>query len=291
MKKVLVIMAVALVLAWSASAMAALKVVSINFYNNDGYGATNTLVASDSAGSVAATNWNNLSISKNSEVTLSNLVDDSGTGTGLNAAASPGYAANGTELVSGTGADVMMMSGAGFESINPSTPRYAQLLVSGSTDGVYTTMGAAYDVIVYIGSGYNNTGGVMGSFGNILLSADGYTSGVDNDYPSSPLMTAGYRTLNSASTGSAGVPTYSTSTGWVLSNNATAGNYVLFTGVTAETLVITPQFTGGGTWFPTVNVLGIQIVATIVDPEPPVPEPAGLGLLGVALLALKRRRS
>ena len=67
---------------------------------------------------------------------------------------------------------------------------------------------------------------------------------------------------------------YDDLTGFVLSDGSTPGNYLLFSGVTEETLVITPQWTGGGTWFPTVNVVGMQIVGAGGSEEPVVPEPA-----------------
>jgi len=90
MKKVLVIMAVALVLAWSASAMAALKVVGINIYTG-----TNTLASTDSAGVVSADNWNNVNAN------TTDLVDDSGTATTIDLQRDPAPGSNNYEDVSG----------------------------------------------------------------------------------------------------------------------------------------------------------------------------------------------
>jgi len=36
---------------------------------------------------------------------------------------------------------------------------------------------------------------------------------------------------------------------------------------------------------------GFEVVSAAAPPEPPIPEPAGLGLVGLALLAMRRRRS
>ena len=279
MKRVMAICAIVALMAMPAYA----ATVSINLQD----GVNRLLAPADSAGVVPAINWNNHVSGVSGETGPTALLDDSAAGTGLSVVSHTTYGPNTTELTAGAGPNVTMMSGMGLESISISGNHYGQLEVSG---GVHTAMGAAYDVYVYFGTAYNSVGGEMGSYGNIVLSGAGtYTNTTGGDVPAGTAMP--YRTLSSASTGTAGVPVYDAGVGFLPSDGATPGNYVMFPGVTEETLVITGQFTGGGTWFPTVNIIGVQIVGPQDEPEPVIPEPAGLGLVGLALLGLRRRRS
>jgi len=100
--------------------------------------------------------------------------------------------------------------------------------------------------------------------------------------------------FGTSNTGAAG--TYAT-TAWSLNNkNAFDGNFLTnghYVSVTptsiANSIVITEKTTSGAA-FAQATWIGIQIVGTVYEPEP-VAEPAGLGLIGLALLSLRKRRS
>jgi MYXO-CTERM domain-containing protein len=291
MKKVLVIMAVALVLAWSGSAMAVLKVVSINVSTNT---TTNTLVAADVAGVVPVTNWNNVGSDTTGTPYAGTIIDKDGNATTLGYQSS-GRVPNSVELVVGSDANVTMMSGMGIRSIyGDSGNHYAQMEMT----NVWASLGGAttYDVYLYYGMGYNQShliGQFHGGYGNMLASSGEYTDAT-TDYPSATIVqSVAYGTMGgSSATPSLGNdPAYDTSVGFVISTTLGGGNYAKFTGLTLDTLVLTPVENAATYGWNGCVVLGIQLVANLPDPPVPIAEPAGLGLLGVALLALKRRRS
>lgn len=209
---------------------------------------------------VASDNWNSLDVSGNGNGyvggSMSNLVDDSGAATTMDATAGniPGKNAFTTDFENygWSGADLTMHTGGMNDS--------SQFTIS-------NVPYALYDVYVYLGGGANggNAGGVISLSG---------TGGVD---------TTQYQFFGYSWSGG-NIYTQITSTDPA---NPSSGNYVMFSGNTASSFTASylanpsdAVYDGG--------ITGIQIVSPV--PEPAMPTLASLGLALLAFAGFQRRR-
>jgi len=264
MRKLIIFALVVAVGLFAASANA--KTISINFETGN-----YPLAAGDVAGIVPADDWNNVSTSSGSGLVL-NDSDGNPTAVTLDHSARGNFTDN--PSTGGSAADQTMMN-SGWMSIGPQNyPRETGQVM---LQGLATEFSLGYDVYVYFGDVDWTWGWPNGGFIYESNTAADYTASV-----SDPAMPTGNETQTL---------TWSMSEGQTFSGTWTPGtNYVLFTGKSADVAVYTAWVDGtinvGGN-FCTALINGMQIDG----PDPVIPEPAGLGLLGVALLAMRRRRS
>ena len=212
----------------------------------------------ESAGVVSSTNWNNVPYSpnQNGRTTIGQAIFDSDgeeTPLGLTYRAWDG---RNSGSVVGNDPNARMMKGKGPSPFNSSSDPHTYAAIE--LTGCNAAAGAVYDVYVYINEGIGFT---TGSYGTMYLSGAG-TFGSGGP-PSGAAIAArtGYRTLNSNFTGTGGVPVYSAARGFIRSNASRAGNYVLFEGVTLDTLTITPWMANDRSNFHGVGMTGIQLVS------------------------------
>lgn len=255
----------------AAPAQARDRIISLNIYDGD-----NALAPGDVAGKVPAVNWNNvLRAGTWQERVASGFVDSDGKPLSMELRAY-GRGGNGTEKM-GTGSgtpNYKMMSGSGHTSIYPdvggSDTRQAS---QQQLTNVGSLFAGPYDVYVYYGTGYG--GDFMGGRGTAYASSGEYT------YPGAPapaaydvpvatvLQTQRYTTMRGNRTGAnlGTDPTYSDSTGFILGSGDIKGNYIVFSGLTSETLVITlsPDTVPSSPWNQN-SILGIQIVGPAPNP-------------------------
>jgi len=257
MVKKFLLVAVALLL---VAGMAQANTVSIGFNGN--------LTTSDVAGVVPAANWNI-------------VTGGSGTGLALNAATGldSGVTMTWSEEQSwnpsnaptgGTVGDQHLMSGGARSfSIAPTVGEGdCQFLLS----NLNAQFGNTYDVYVYFSDvGYGWIGGGATIYAS---AASDYSANVSSPTSiASPFASQAVAPANGSSFNGT----------WNLNSN-----YVKFEGMTADSLTITMFITSRNTTWAGIITNGIQIDGTPPPPPPPTPEPAGLGLIGVALLALRR---
>jgi hypothetical protein len=237
--------------------------ISINVSN-----AANNLSATDMAGVVAVSNWNNVGrAASNVELVSGPLMSSFGAATTVGFRAN-GRAPNGEEKM-GTAAtaNATMMRGEGHTSIRPTVGVGGEFVTQQQLTNVATAMGGTYTVYVYYGTGFN--GDFMGGLGNIILSSGEYSftatqnGAAQHDVPTSTIIAqSGYRTMRGTSASLGTGPTWDDGTGFIESTGTgVAGNYVRFTGVTAENLVITVNPNAVGYSWNQTSILGIQIVA------------------------------
>lgn len=227
--------------------------ISLNVTDNGpGAGAPD---AGDTAGAFLLGNWN--TIGSNGALTgaggdLANLTNSDGVGSGvtLSQSAPTGGNFNAASAFSGTIGDSMMTNYA------DTTGNYTYTF-----GNLNAGVGAVYDVYIYSARGYTGNTGIT------QLDVNGESLFLTNDNMVGDYVETGYATQAEAEA------------------NLNSGNYVKFSNVSLDTLVVSvsglTDATNGG-FIGAVN--GIQIVQ--------VPEPSStalLGLGGVALL-LRRRR-
>jgi len=214
------------------------------------------LLPEEEAGVVLQPGWNNVPYTPNQNGTTTIdqvLVDSNGDDSvlGLSYRAWDGRNAN---SITGNDPNSRMMKGKGPSPFDSSSDPhlYAAIEITGCHEAV----GAVYDVYVYIGAGIGFT---SGSYGVMTLSGEGTFGG----FPAAGQIFAesGYRTLNSSFTGTAGVSVYDEDTGFIQSDAAVAGNYVLFEAVTLDTLTITPRMINSRSNFHGVSMVGIQLIS------------------------------
>ena len=211
----------------------------------------------ESAGVVSSTNWNNVPYSpnQNGRTTIGQAIFDSDgeeTPLGLTYRAWDG---RNSGSVVGNDPNARMMKGKGPSPFNSSSDPHTYAAIE--LTNCNAAAGAVYDVYVYINEGIGFT---TGSYGTMYLSGAGTFGSGGPPSGASIAARTGYRTLNSNFTGTGGVPVYSAARGFIRSNASTAGNYVLFEGVTLDTLTITPWMANDRSNFHGVGMTGIQLV-------------------------------
>jgi hypothetical protein len=240
-------------------------IISVNFQDDVGQ----TLAATDSAGVVAAQNWNNMAV-VNQASGVGGIVNAAGGSTTVTADWT-GDLQSGGDLTpaSSSAANNKLMTG-GIRSIDTtySSPFNSQYQFA----HLNANLGGSYSVYVYLDPNYS----FMGATGTIYLSSGGYTQGYTpgynaptaTDIPGAPVAQSGFRVERTAFTGFA----QTTST-------TSAGNYVVFNNVSLDNLVVTVVTSGpvGSGGFDAVTVTGIQLVNS---------GPQLVGLVGTDSVAL-----
>ena len=284
MKKTMAIVLAVAMGAFAASANAGS--VSIDFWSTGWGNPLPALTPGEAAGLVPKTNWNSLTYSPNATNPPSvwgGIVDVAAAATTMQVrtTAWDGRA----QLVVGSDPNAKMMSGCAPSPFNSSSDPHLYAAVE--MTNILASVGAAeYDLIIYIGNGI---GFPTGSYGNMHLT----THWSDSNGPVPPpgiLATKPYATLNSPFTGTSSVPVYDPGVGFIDASLG-AGNYVKFEGRTEDYLVIQPEMINSNSNFHGVSIEGIQLIVPDAGGGEVIPEPAGLGLVGLALLGLRRRRS
>ena len=255
----------AAVAAVSMGTMASAASIGFNFSGgngNEGAASTSLLAATDSAGFVPQTNWNNLPNQSGASIPL---VNNAGAAT----VASVTYASNNTWGRSATAGDGNSILLGKYLDAGTNAP--AQILPA--TINVVGVPYAQYDVYIY--ARRNETAQATDPGPNFPGFASDYTvQGV----------TQSVRTGDAGVTNPGGVETFSS---FVLADAAlatsTIGNYVKFSNVSGATLNIVANASAGN-WRSPVD--GIQIVQT---PEPGTLAFLGLGVAGC--LGMRRRRN
>ena len=211
----------------------------------------------DRAGVVPSVNWNNVPYApnQNGRTTIGQVIfgsDGEETPLGLTYRAWDG---RNSGSVIGNDPNARMMKGKGPSPFNSSSDPHTYAAIE--LTGCNAAAGAVYDVYVYINEGIGFT---TGSYGTMYLSGAG-TFGSGGPPPGASIAAqTGYRTLNSRWTNTAGIAVYSADRGFIRSNASRAGNYLLFEGVTLDTLTITPWMANDQSNFHGVGMTGIQLV-------------------------------
>jgi len=230
------------------------EVISINMTDPGG---EFNLDPDESAGVIPSVSWNNVPYTpnQNGRTTIDQVIfgsDGEETLLGLTYRAWDGWNSG---SVIGNDPNARMMKGKGPSPFNSSSDPHTYAAIE--LTGCNAAAGAVYDVYVYINEGIGFT---TGSYGTMYLSGAGtFGSGAPPPGPSISAQT-GYRTLNSRFTNTAGIAVYSADRGFIRSNASRAGNYLLFEGVTLDTLTITPWMANDQSNFHGVGMTGIQLV-------------------------------
>ena len=229
-------------------------IVSINMTDPGG---AFDLAPGENAGAVPSANWNNVPFTPNQDgpTVIDQQFFDSGGEAAPLGLTYRAWDGRNSDTVVGNDPNARLLKGGGpspFNSSGESHP-YAAIELTGCNASV----GAVYDVYIYINEGIGFT---SGSYGTIYLSGTGtFGSGAP---PSGDSMAGlvSYRTLNSEFTGAGGVPVYSAARGLVRSSTIRAGNYVRIERMTLDTLTITPWMLNDRSDFHGVGITGIQLV-------------------------------
>ena len=211
----------------------------------------------DRAGVVPSVNWNNVPYApnQNGRTTIGQVIfgsDGEETPLGLTYRAWDG---RNSGSVIGNDPNARMMKGKGPSPFNSSSDPHTYAAIE--LTGCNAAAGAVYDVYVYINEGIGFT---TGSYGTMYLSGAGTFGSGGPPSGASIAAQTGYRTLNSRWTNTAGIAVYSADRGFIRSNASRAGNYLLFEGVTLDTLTITPWMANDQSNFHGVGMTGIQLV-------------------------------
>ena len=211
----------------------------------------------DRAGVVPSVNWNNVPYApnQNGRTTIGQVIfgsDGEETPLGLTYRAWDG---RNSGSVIGNDPNARMMKGKGPSPFNSSSDPHTYAAIE--LTGCNAAAGAVYDVYVYINEGIGFT---TGSYGTMYLSGAGTFGSGGPPSGASISAQTGYRTLNSRWTNTAGIAVYSADRGFIRSNASRAGNYLLFEGVTLDTLTITPWMANDQSNFHGVGMTGIQLV-------------------------------
>ena len=211
----------------------------------------------DQAGVVPSVNWNNVPYApnQNGRTTIGQVIfgsDGEETPLGLTYRAWDG---RNSGSVIGNDPNARMMKGKGPSPFNSSSDPHTYAAIE--LTGCNAAAGAVYDVYVYINEGIGFT---TGSYGTMYLSGAGTFGSGGPPSGASIAAQTGYRTLNSRWTNTAGIAVYSADRGFIRSTASRAGNYLLFEGVTLDTLTITPWMANDQSNFHGVGMTGIQLV-------------------------------
>ena len=275
MKKYVAILAVLAVLVFALPADA--KIVSINIASNSDR--SKDVGPGDLAGAVPAPNWNNAPLSHGGTVAAGGLVDDSAVPTTA-------------MVIEQRSGDTRNAAVAGAPDVN--TNMYEALAPHVSVDNSrnfafgpnvstrLTNLNAefpgGYDLHLYLSNWSFSGNGA----GEIVVYNDPtkYGRGYDGHNPpwTDGIANLPYNLMPQ--------PTYDSSQGIVLGDN-----YVKLEGLSDDTIVLQPYPYVHLTGFNAIAITGLQLVAPEEDEEPVIPEPAGLGVVGLALLSLRKRRS
>jgi len=259
------------------AASASAKTVSINIASNSDR--SFDVAPGDLAGAVPAPNWNNALLSHGGTVGAGGLVDDSGTPTTA-------------MVIEQRSADTRDAAVAG--PVDANTNMYNKLAPHVSVDNSrnfafgpnvstrLTNLNAefpgGYDMHLYLSnwSFSSNGSGEIVVYNDPTKHGRGYnghglpwTDGIANlPYNLMPQ------------------PTYDSAQGIIEGDN-----YVKLLGLSDDTIVLQPYPYVHLTGFNSIAITGLQFVELGGEEPVVVPEPAGLGLIGLALLAVRKRRS
>jgi hypothetical protein len=265
-----------------ATTTASAQSIGANFVNNGGGGVQNgpadALVAGEVAGApgYGQANWNNLGRWGG----LTNLNDETGAASGVNFAWDANNVWNDGAGTADANAKLMhgYLDSNGAANVAPVTPynffptaaNDPHVYVNGLAAWLAARGATSYSVVVYAdGDGTNGRVGeywlqeASGSdLGALTVGGDLTPHLFNNDTAN---YTGTFDLLSSSSTALVG---------------ADSGNYMVFTGLTADSFLLRTNEPAGPTLRTAINA--VQIVA--------VPEPASLGVLGLAALSLLSRR-
>jgi MYXO-CTERM domain-containing protein len=266
MKKLIAVMLIVAVGMFAASADA--KTISINFDT----GGANVLAPADIAGVVPAANWNNVTAMVSGQV----LVDSTGAATTATLDSYSFSLNTANASTGGTAPNQAMMNEGLLQGVLGGSGTYTGQVM---LQNLAAEMALGYDVYLYVGD--SSWGHMAGATANVYESntAADFTGVQGGPVLANVTQTIGF---TGAANGTVFNGTYSA-----------GGNYVQFTGKSAALAVYQVWATsaGGGASWSGAMLHGMQIVGEEPPPEPGVPEPAGLGLVGLALLAVRKRRS
>ena len=266
MKRTIAVMLIMAMGVFAASADA--KTISINF----SVGASDDLAPADIAGVVPAANWNNVN------GMLSGAVMNDSTGAATTVTLDNyGFSINtDNPPTGGTAPNQAMMNSGLLQGVLGGSGTYTGQVM---LQNLAAEMALGYDVYLYVGD--SSWGHMAGA------TADVYESNTAADFtaaPGGPVLANVTQTIGF--TGAAN--------GTAFGGAYVAGsNYVKFAGKSAALAVYQVWATsaGGGASWSGSMLNGMQIVGEEPPPDPGIPEPAGLGLVGLALLAVRKRRS
>jgi hypothetical protein len=264
------------------------SMIGVNFVDTGDDGVRNGLVDSlgttESAGApgYVQSNWNNLG--RWGAVTLNDTLGVSPVSTGWDATGAWGTGPGGS--ATGANPDDKLMSGyidsnGGANSAAPLTGVFGDnnskplIHLTGMSNWLTSQGASTFSLVLYVdGDGADGRVGeywlqsVTGGNNSFVINGDLTPHIFNNDIAN---FGGTYDQVSSSSTSAIG---------------ADSGNYIVFSGLTADTLLIRTEEAGGPT--PRAPINGFQLVPTIV------PEPSTFGLLGLTsagVLILRRRRS
>jgi hypothetical protein len=266
----------------AATSSASAQSIGANFVNNGNggvqNGATDSLGAAESAGAPGSeqVNWNNLGRWGG----LTNLNDETGAASGVNFAWDANNVWNDGAGTADANAKLMhgYLDSNGAANVEPVTPynffpgvaNDPHVFVNGLSAWLAARGATSYSVVVYADG--DGTDGRVGEYwlqeasgsdlGALTVGGDLTPHLFNNDTAN---YTGTFDLVSSSSTALEG---------------ADSGNYMVFTGLTADSFLLRTNEPAGPTLRTAINA--VQIVA--------VPEPASLGVLGVAALSLLARR-
>jgi len=264
MKKIVMVLAIVSCLALVAGSAQANVIIGTNF-------SSVALAPGDVAGYVPVASWNNAGGKTGS---IASLLDQNAAATGVSITWSLETANDDCTdpTAAATAGDQKLFAG-GARSMGFSYQSNYQSS-QWRIDNLNAAFPGGYTVYIYLGdNGYS----FMAGSGSMYISqGSDFTTAYIND-PASPPASY-YSKLD-----------YSTPNNYGFNGTYTVGtNYVASASMANDSICVTTWVTGkNGTTWGSTEVPGIQIVGN----EPPTPEPACLGLIGVALLGLRKRRS
>jgi hypothetical protein len=219
----------------------------------------NPLEASDSAGVVAQTNWNNLAPHAGS---ASNIINGSGNSVGGVTVAWDGFANWAVVETAQTDPNKKLMNGYLDMEMSVRDPNYKPL----TTVTVSNIPYARYDVYAYVGADVNGRSG------------HGWISTPSN--PNDALTDSAYFTTNDSPFGGF-VKATGTGTG-----DANSSNYLMFAGLSAANFQFNLTGNNNASHY-NVGLHGIQIIGV---PEPAVGALAATGMLALLAYAWRKRK-
>ena len=273
MKKYVAMLAVIAVFVFAASANAVLVGVSGNV-NGDAPAGSNILGPAEAAGSVPLPNWNDLVWPGNGTTTWSDVNDSAGAPTTVDITIQNSDTRDGGATV-GADANIKMVSTRAPAHFSDSSNNFYGAPTHMKLEEISaTTGGAPYDLYVYLTAAFTGTGELVVDAGTANFGRG--MNGHGAPWPG----TIGNYGFNVPD------PDYDANNGFI-----SGQNMVVVPGRTEDSINIQmyPYFGG---FFNGGQFQGVQIVwEGAGNGGVVIPEPAGLGVVGLALLAVRRRRS